>query len=96
MAIQNFRKLDNASAKQFKPFFEQKIDVDSKIKTDGWRGYWPLQTGWTMEKQLSERGKISRITCSPNKPQRVVKGHRLQNNIDEFHCRINWNLGSVN
>lgn len=89
--------IQNASAKQFKPFFEQKIDINSKIKTDGWRGYWPLHKDWTIEKQLSKKGKgfpelhvhIMNIKGWLRGIHHKCKGNRLQNYMDEFHFRFN-------
>jgi transposase-like protein len=87
----------NGSAKELKPFFEQKIDKESKVTTDGWRGYWPLQKGWTIEKQLSDKGKgfpelhihIMNVKGWLRGIHHKCKGNRLQNYLDEFHFRFN-------
>jgi transposase-like protein len=89
--------IENASAEQLKPFFEQKIDVTSKVTTDGWRGYWPLQKGWTIEQKLSEKGKgfpalhthIMNIKNWLRGIHHKCKGNRLQRYMDEFHFRFN-------
>ena len=89
--------IKNASSEQLKPFFEQKIDSNSQIKTDGWRGYWPLQKEWTIEQKLSEKGKgfpelhihVMNIKGWLRGIHHKCKGYRLQNYLDEFHFRFN-------
>lgn len=89
--------IENASAKEFKPFFEQKIDIGSDVKTDGWKGYWPLQKDWSIEQQLSDKGKgfpelhvhIMNIKNWLRGTHHKCKGNRLQNYMDEFHFRFN-------
>ena len=99
------RVIENALAAQLKPFFEQKIDVHSRVLTDGWRGYWPLQKGWDIEQTLSEKGKgfpelnvyIMNIKGWLSGIHHKCKGNRLQNYMDEFHFRFNRRgfLGSI-
>jgi transposase-like protein len=89
--------IDNASALELKPFFEQKIDKESKVTTDGWRGYWPLKKEWKIEQKLSEKGKgfpelhvhIMNIKSWLRGIHHKCKGNRLQNYMDEFHFRFN-------
>jgi transposase-like protein len=89
--------IENASAEKLKPFFEQKIEKDSKITTDGWRGYWPLKKDWTIEKKLSAKGKgfpelhihIMNIKGWLRGIHHKCKGNRLQKYLDEFHFRFN-------
>jgi len=91
------RVIENASSEELKPFFEQKIDKDSKVTTDGWRGYWPLKKGWTIEQKLSEKGKgfpelhthIMNIKGWLRGIHHKCKGYRLQQYMDEFHFRFN-------
>lgn len=97
--------IENASAKEFKPFFEQKIDKDSKVTTDGWRGYWPLKKDWSIEQVLSEKGKgfpelhihIMNIKGWLRGIHHKCEDNRLQNYLDEFHFRFNRRsfLGTV-
>ncbi len=50
--------IEDASAESFKPFFEKYIDKDNaRIKTDGWRGYWPLESEFEIKQQQSNKGK---------------------------------------
>jgi transposase-like protein len=97
--------IENASAMELKPFFEQKIDTTSKVTTDGWRGYWPLKKEWSIEQKLSEKGKgfpelhihIMNIKSWLRGIHHKCKGNRLQNYMDEFHFRFNRRgfLGSI-
>jgi len=89
--------IENASSEQLKPFFEQKIRESSGVTTDGWRGYWPLKSGWTIEQKLSEKGKgfpelhthIMNIKSWLRGIHHKCKGNRLQQYMDEFHFRFN-------
>lgn len=89
--------IENASTEQLKPFFEQKIDTNSKVTTDGWRGYWPLKKDWEIEQKLSDKGKgfpelhthIMNIKNWLRGVHHKCKGNRLQQYMDEFHFRFN-------
>lgn len=97
--------IENASAKELRPFFVQKINPDCTVKTDGWRGYWPLQKDWTIEQTLSDKGKgfpelhihIMNIKGWLRGIHHKCKGNRLQQYLDEFHFRFNRRgfLGSI-
>ncbi len=50
--------IEQASAECFKPFFEQHIDNDNaRVVTDGWRGYWPLESEFEINQKPSNGGK---------------------------------------
>ena len=50
--------IENASAESFRPFFEGHIDKDNaQIQTDGWRGYWPLESEFEIKQKPSDKGK---------------------------------------
>jgi ISXO2-like transposase domain/Transposase zinc-ribbon domain len=50
--------IEDASAESFKPFFEKYIDKDNaQVKTDGWRGYWPLESEFEIKQKPSNKGK---------------------------------------
>jgi hypothetical protein len=50
--------IEDASAESFKPFFEKYIDKDNaQVITDGWRGYWPLESEFEIKQKLSAGGK---------------------------------------
>jgi hypothetical protein len=50
--------IEDASAKSLKPFFEKYIDPDNtQVKTDGWRGYWPLESEFEIKQRPSNKGK---------------------------------------
>jgi hypothetical protein len=50
--------IEQASGDCLKPFFEKHIDSDNtKIVTDGWRGYWPLESEFDIRQKPSKGGK---------------------------------------
>ena len=52
------KTIENASAESFRPFFEKHIDSDTaQVKTDGWRGYWPLENEFEIKQKPSDKGK---------------------------------------
>jgi len=50
------RKIDNAGVKQLKPFFDDHISTEAKIKTDGWRSYKSLKSSYKKIKQVKSKG----------------------------------------
>ncbi len=91
------RVIDTASAKDLRPFFEDKIAKSAKITTDGWRGYLPLHKDWEITKTLSQKGKgfpmlhthIMNIKGWLRGTHHKCDDKRLQNYLDEFHFRFN-------
>ena len=79
--------IDNASSKELKPFFEEKIDEHGKITTDGWKGYLPLKKDWSLKQIPSEKGKgfpelhvhIMNIKGWLRGIHHKCENHRLQN-----------------
>lgn len=50
--------IQQASAACFAPFFEKHIDNDNaRVVTDGWRGYWPLESEYEIRQKHSHGGK---------------------------------------
>jgi ISXO2-like transposase domain/Transposase zinc-ribbon domain len=50
--------IEEASGECFKPFFERYIDNDNaRVFTDGWRGYWPLESEFEISQRPSNGGK---------------------------------------
>lgn len=50
--------INEASAACFTPFFARHIDSDhARILTDGWRGYWPLESDYEIRQKHSHGGK---------------------------------------
>lgn len=50
--------IEKASAECFTPFFERYIDKDNtQVTTDGWRGYWPLESEFDIKQKVSKSGK---------------------------------------
>ncbi len=50
------RHIENAGVKQLKPFFEDHISKNAKIKTDGWRSYTSLKKTYKKIKQVKSKG----------------------------------------
>ena len=51
-------RIDNFSGKELKKMFDAHIDVDAKVTTDVWRGYWPLAKKYDIE-QIPSNGGLS-------------------------------------
>lgn len=50
--------IEQASGECFRPFFDKHIDRDNaQISTDGWRGYWPLESEFEIRQKQSKGGK---------------------------------------
>ena len=50
--------IENGSAESLRPFFEKYIDPDNtQVKTDGWRGYWPLENEFESSKSHQIKGR---------------------------------------
>lgn len=50
--------INDASAESLRPFFEKYIDSENtQVKTDGWRGYWPLASEFEIKQRPSNKGK---------------------------------------
>ena len=96
----------NASAKEFKKFFQKHISKDAKITTDAWRGYSPLKKEYkNLEQRLSENGKsFKEIHIHIMNLKGWLRGihhhcskERLQGYLDEYHFRYNRrnNMGTI-
>jgi transposase-like protein len=48
--------IGNYSTEEILPFFEQKIELGAKIKTDKWRSYIPLTKKFNITQEISEGG----------------------------------------
>ena len=51
------RSIQGYSNEDFRPFFEEKIDKDAKIRTDKWTGYYPLKEDFKIRMVYSKSGK---------------------------------------
>ena len=98
--------IENASAKEFKPFFKKYISKDAKIVTDEWRGYSPLKKDYkNLEQRSSEKGKAFKDVhvhiMNLKGWLRGIHHHsskeRLQGYLDEYHFRYNRrnNMGTI-
>jgi len=90
--------IENASAKEFKVFFDKHISKSAKIITDEWRGYSPLRKDYPgLEQRKSEKGNafidlhihIMNIKGWLRGIHHHCSKERLQGYLDEYHFRYN-------
>lgn len=90
--------IEQASAECFKPFFEQHIDRDNaRVVTDGWRGYWPLESEFEIKQKPSNGGKsfprLHAIIMNLKGWLRGIhhhcSGRFINGYLDEFFFRFN-------
>jgi transposase-like protein len=89
--------IQNYSASELKPFFDQKIDKKAKIKTDKWSGYKPISAFYDIEQIISEGGKnfkeLNNLTMLFKGWLRGIHHHvsnkQMQHYINEFIFRFN-------
>ena len=90
--------IENASAKEFRPFFSKHITKDAHIITDEWRGYSPLKKDYTRLEQRKSEDGVAFIDLHMHIMNlkgwlRGIHHHcsreRLQGYLDEYHFRYN-------
>ena len=90
--------IEEASGDCFRPFFERNIDSDNaRVFTDGWRGYWPLESEFEIRQRPSNRGRaypgIHAVIMNLKGWLRGIHHHcsnRFINGyLDEFFFRFN-------
>lgn len=90
--------VENASAKEFKVFFDKHISKSAKIITDEWRGYSPLRKDYPgLEQRKSDNGNafidlhihIMNIKGWLRGIHHHCSKERLQGYLDEYHFRYN-------
>lgn len=90
--------IDNASSKEFRPFFETYINKETHVITDAWKGYLPLKKDYTNLVQIpSDKGKgMQQLHIHIMNIQGWLRGihhhcskERLQGYLDEYHFRYN-------
>ena len=98
--------IERASAKEFKPFFNEHISKDAEIVTDEWTGYLPLKKEYPLLKQVpSNNGaNLKQLHIHIMNLQGWLRGihhhcskEHLQGYLDEYHYRYNRrnNMGSI-
>lgn len=91
------KTIEASSAEELSEFFDSHIDPQSKITTDGWRGYAPLKKNWKIKQTLSEGGQsfsllhihIMNIKSWLRGIHHKCSAHRLQSYLNEYHFRFN-------
>lgn len=98
------RKVENCGTKQLRPFFEDHISREAKVKSDKWRGYRPLKTDYQQFVQIhSKQGQnfplIHRQIMMLKGWLRGIYHHcsHAQQYLDEFCFRFNerFNLKTI-
>ena len=98
--------IENASSKEFRPFFETYICKDANVITDVWKGYLPLKKDYPNLEQIpSEKGKgMQQLQIHIMNIQGWLRGihhhcskERMQGYLDEYHFRYNRRamMGSI-
>ena len=98
--------IEQASAKEFRPFFNDYINKDARIITDKWKGYNPLKKQYTNLQQIpsNDGGNFSDLHIHIMNLKGWLRGihhhcskERLQGYLDEYHYRYNRrnNMGSI-
>ena len=98
--------IDQASSKEFCPFFEAYISKDAHVVTDVWKGYLPLKKDYSNLEQIpSKKGKnFKQLHIHIMNIQGWLRGihhhcskERLQGYLDEYHFRYNRRafMGSI-
>lgn len=91
------KTIDNASSESLKTIFDKHIAKEATIKTDGWRGYFPLHKEWTINKEQSNKGEnfkmlhthIMNIKGWLRGIHHKCSPERLQDYLNEYHFRFN-------
>jgi hypothetical protein len=90
--------IENASAEQVRPFFDNYIGKDAKVITDEWKGYMPLKTEYLNLKQVPSKDgeNFPDIHIHIMNLKGWIRGihhhcseKRLQGYSDEYHFRYN-------
>ena len=97
------RHISNAGVKELRPFFEDHIDLQAKIRTDGWRSYTRLKKTYKkIQQEKSKGGKnfdvMHRFIMGFKSWLRGIHGsvRDLQKYLDEYCFRFNRNNSGGN
>ena len=80
-----------------KKIFDEHVAPQASVKTDGWRGYWPLGKDWMITQENSDKGAgfpmlhihVMNIKGWLRGVHHKCETHRLQQYLDEHHFRFN-------
>jgi hypothetical protein len=90
--------IEEASGECLKPFFKRHIDNDhAQVFTDGWRGYWPLQSEFEIKQRPSHGGRnfpgLHAVVMNLKGWLRGIhhhcSGRFINGYLDEFFFRFN-------
>lgn len=90
--------IEGYGAEDFRPFFENRIDSSTKIKTDRWTGYLPLKKNYKIRIVYSKKGKnfkelhnvILNLKGWLRGIHHSVCNWHFQGYLDEFSFRYNY------
>jgi hypothetical protein len=91
------QSIEGYSSKDFKPFFEKRIETKAKVRTDKWRGYSPLKQEQKIRMVYSKTGKnfkelhyfIMNLKGWLRGIHHRVSPFHFQGYLDEFCFRFN-------
>jgi transposase-like protein len=89
--------IDDFSAKELRPIFDQHIDKSAKVTTDLWRGYRPIMKDYKIDQIPSGKGKnfkilhhmIHQVKSWIRTTYSYVSESHIQRYFDEFCFRLN-------
>ena len=97
------RQISDAGVKELSPFFEDHIDIQANIRTDGWRSYTRLKKTYKNLKQVKSKGGknfnvLHRFIMCFKSWLRGIHGsvRDLQKYLDEYCFRFNRNKSGGN
>ena len=97
------RQIENAGVKELTPFFQNHIDKNANIKTDGWRSYTSLKKKYkNLVQKKSNKGKnfdaLHRFIMGLKSWLRGIHSsvRDLQSYLDEYVFRFNRHLAKGN
>jgi transposase-like protein len=93
--------IDGYSGEDFKPFFKERINEDSKIKSDKWTGYYPLKGDYKIRMVYSKTGTnfkelhnfIMNLKGWMRGIHHSISSWHYQAYLDEFCFRFNNRFG---
>lgn len=98
------RVIEDYSEESFKPFFNDKIAIESTIFTDLWSSYKPLSSKYNIQQEKSNKGEsmkllhthIMNIKSWLRGIHHHISSKHAQSYMDEYHFKFNRRLNLEN
>jgi len=97
------RHIENAGVKELRPFFQDHVDKEANVRTDGWRSYTSIKKTYkNLTQEKSENGKnfnqMHRFIMNFKAWLRGIHGsvRDLQKYLDEYCYKFNRNKSAGN